>query len=181
MGPSTVRMRAFCWPMAETLARAGTPRGPASTRSTRRLPITSQLGAAQRGPGFASIRVDSCTSARPLASLTASSLCVWSARQHRVVLGYYPRHQASLESDGSNVRLCWHPDSHTLAVSTSGSFVYLYQVQEASGGSAGRQQQALSAEDCARLLQGQFRVSISLTQKVQAAVRARRPVARRPR
>ena len=104
-----------------------------------------------------------------LASLTASSLCVWSARQHRVVLGYYPRHQASLESDGSNVRLCWHPDSHTLAVSTSGSFVYLYQVQEASGGSAGRQQH-LSAEDCARLLQGQFRVSISLTQKVQAAV-----------
>ena len=110
-----------------------------------------------------------------LAALSASSLCVWSGRQHRVVLGHYPRHQASLESDGSNVQLCWHPDNHTLAVSTAGSFVYLYQIQEAAssaegsgadGGSGG----ALSAEDCARLLQGQFRVSISLTQKVQAAV-----------
>ena len=106
-----------------------------------------------------------------LATLTPSSLCVWSARQHRVVLGQYPRHPASLESDGSNVRLCWHPDSHTLAISTSGSFVYLYQVQEANVGSSGHEHSSnLSVEDCARLLHGQFHVSISLTQKVHAAV-----------
>ena len=99
-----------------------------------------------------------------LAALTASSLCVWSARQHRAALGHYPRHPASLESDGSNMQLCWHPEGHVLAVSTTKSFVYMYQVQAAAGDA-----DSMSAEECARLVQGQFRVSISLTQKVQAA------------
>jgi hypothetical protein len=64
-----------------------------------------------------------------LATVSASCLSVWAAAQHRLVLAQYTRHPASLESDGANVQLCWHPLGHTLAVSTSGSFVYLYQVQ----------------------------------------------------
>ena len=35
-----------------------------------------------------------------LAALTPTTVYVWSARQHRVVLGHYPRTQSSLRSDG---------------------------------------------------------------------------------
>ncbi|ETN46227.1 uncharacterized protein HMPREF1541_00411 [Cyphellophora europaea CBS 101466] len=73
--------------------------------------------------------LDICTtrSDHLFASITASSLNVWSTRP-TVVLATHERSQNSIESFGHNVSVLFKPDSSTIAIRTSGSYILTFAV-----------------------------------------------------
>ena len=62
------------------------------------------------------------------ASLTSTDLDIWSTRP-TVVLASVRRSLSSLESYGSNVGLCFRPDSSTVVVQSAGGYLLTYSVE----------------------------------------------------
>ena len=62
------------------------------------------------------------------ATLTPSDLDIWSARPN-VLLASVKRSSSSLESYGSNVGLCFRPDSSTIVIQTADSYLLTYSIE----------------------------------------------------
>ncbi|EGG17591.1 hypothetical protein DFA_08587 [Cavenderia fasciculata] len=65
-----------------------------------------------------------------LAMIGHSSLSIWSADQHRVQLGWCSRSEDSLQKFGYNSKLCWCPDSTSIAIITSEGFILVYILEK---------------------------------------------------
>ena len=74
------------------------------------------------------IDVSSTRSDHLFASITASSLNVWSARP-TVVLATYNRSRKSLESFGENVKVLFKPDGGIIAIRTSNDFILTLAIE----------------------------------------------------
>lgn len=62
------------------------------------------------------------------ASITAASLNIWATRP-TVVLALYERSASSIESFGQNVAVLFKPDSSTVAIRTSGSYILTFALE----------------------------------------------------
>ncbi|WOL17540.1 RAB6A-GEF complex partner protein 1 [Canna indica] len=65
---------------------------------------------------------------RRLLVVSATHLELWSASQHKVRLGKYVRDADSVEREGKNMHAIWSPDTKSIAVLTSSSYLHIYKV-----------------------------------------------------
>ncbi|PRP78824.1 hypothetical protein PROFUN_00997 [Planoprotostelium fungivorum] len=63
-----------------------------------------------------------------LAAASRNQLFIWSAGQNRVLLGFYEKGPAAIESDGSFRHLLWNADSSILAAITTKGMIQFYTV-----------------------------------------------------
>ncbi|CAL9202367.1 unnamed protein product [Musa hybrid cultivar] len=65
---------------------------------------------------------------RHLLVVSPTHLELWSSSQHKVRLGKYVRDADSVEREGENLQAIWSPDTKSIAVLTSASYLHIYKV-----------------------------------------------------
>eukprot|EP00736_Rhodelphis_marinus_P006668 Rmarinus@m.14482 len=63
-----------------------------------------------------------------LAIVTRHSVMIWATDQNRGMVAQARRDIDSIIHDGSYQSGCWHPESHYLAVTTTGGYVHIYEI-----------------------------------------------------
>ncbi|KAF2078213.1 hypothetical protein CYY_000503 [Polysphondylium violaceum] len=64
-----------------------------------------------------------------IAFIGSTSLSIWSGDQHRIQLGYTIRSEDSINTFGKNEKLCWSPDSSSIAIITSTGYILVYRIE----------------------------------------------------
>ncbi|URD86259.1 RIC1 [Musa troglodytarum] len=65
---------------------------------------------------------------RHLLVVSPTHLELWSSSQHKVRLGKYVRDADSVERHGENLQAIWSPDTKSIAVLSSASYLHIYKV-----------------------------------------------------
>jgi len=65
-----------------------------------------------------------------IAFIGSTSLSIWSGDQHRIQLGYTIRSEDSINTFGKNEKLCWSPDSSSIAIITSTGYILVYRIEK---------------------------------------------------
>eukprot|EP01132_Coremiostelium_polycephalum_P002348 gene2348-2896_t len=82
------------------------------------------------GIGENFIEVEHSLDSSLIAFIGTSSVSIWSGDQHRIQLGFIIRSDDSLSKFGRNEKICWSPDSSSIAIVTNLGYILVYRIEK---------------------------------------------------